>query len=106
MSQPWSQLQGDPILESHESFVAEHALESFAYQVSPDLGMLYGVGKVPYPALVGEDGRFAAFGLLNARELIESLFEAKERGLASIHDYLSESQHLRADGANSTGSES
>jgi len=92
--------------QGHESFIAEHALESFAYVVSPELGMLYGVGKLPYAALVDENGRVAAFGLVNSREHIESLFEAKERGLASIQDYLSESQHLRADGATSTGSES
>jgi methylamine dehydrogenase accessory protein MauD len=92
--------------QGHESFIAEHALESFAYVVSPDLGMLYGVGKLPYAALVDENGRIAAFGLVNSREHIESLFEAKERGVASIQDYLSERQHLRADGATSTGSES
>jgi methylamine dehydrogenase accessory protein MauD len=92
--------------QGHESFIAEHALESFAYVVSPDLGMLYGVGKLPYAALVDENGRIAAFGLVNSREHIESLFEAKERGLASIQDYLSERQHLRVDGATSTGSES
>ena len=92
--------------QGHESFIAEHALESFAYVVSPDLGMLYGVGKLPYAALVDENGRIAAFGLVNSREHIESLFEAKERGVASIQDYLSERQHLRADGATSTGRES
>jgi methylamine dehydrogenase accessory protein MauD len=92
--------------QGHESFVAEHALESFAYVVSPDLGMLYGVGKLPYAALVDEKGRVVAFGLVNSREHIESLFEAKERGVASIQDYLSERQHQRADSATSTGSES
>jgi len=89
--------------QGHEAFIAEHALESFAYVVSPDLGMLYGVGKLPYAALVDENGRIAAFGLVNSREHIESLFEAKERGIASIQDYLSEQQHLRLEGATSTG---
>ena len=41
--------------QGHEAFIAEHALESFAYVVSPDLGMLYGVGKLPYAALVDEN---------------------------------------------------
>ena len=59
--------------QGHEAFIAEHALESFAYVVSPDLGMLYGVGKLPYAALVDENGRIAAFGLVNSREHIESL---------------------------------
>ena len=68
--------------------------------------MLYGVGKLPYAALVDENGRIVAFGLVNSREHIESLFEAKERGLASIQAYLSNKQHLHADGVISTGSES
>ena len=32
--------------------------------------------------------RLASLGLINSREHLESLFEAKERGVASIQDFL------------------
>ena len=78
--------------EGHESFIAEYGLGAYPYLVSQDLGLLYGVGKLPYAVLLDEAGGVAAFGLVNSREHIESLFEAKERGVGSIQDYLSKQQ--------------
>lgn len=78
--------------EGHESFIAEYGLGAYPYVVSQELGLLYGVGKLPYAVLVDEAGKVAAFGLVNSREHIESLFEAKERGVESIQDYLSKQE--------------
>ncbi len=78
--------------EGHEAFIAEYGLARFPYLVSQELGMRYGVGKLPYATLVDGEGRIAAFGLVNSREHVESLFEAKERGVESIQDYLAQSR--------------
>ena len=50
---------------------------------------LWGVAKLPYAVLLDEQGKVASLGLVNTREHLESLFEAKERGVASLQDYLS-----------------
>jgi methylamine dehydrogenase accessory protein MauD len=48
--------------------------------------------KLPYAVLLDEEGRVASLGLINSREHLESLFEAKEHGVASIQDYLARRQ--------------
>ncbi len=78
--------------EGHEAFVAEYGLGAHCYVLSRDLGLLYGVGKLPYAVLIDERGRIASFGLVNSREHLESLFEAKERGAGSIQDFLARDQ--------------
>jgi hypothetical protein len=40
--------------------------------------------------LLDEQGVIRAQGLVNSREHLESVFEAKERGVASIQQYLEE----------------
>ncbi len=77
---------GDGIAE-HEAYVAEQELGQFRYVLSETLGKSYGVGKLPYAVLIDEGGRIAALGLVNSREHLESLFEAKEMNLPSIQDY-------------------
>lgn len=63
-------------------------LEAFPFVLSESLGRGFGVSKLPYAVLIDESGRIASLGLVNSREHLESLFEAKERGVASIQDYL------------------
>jgi methylamine dehydrogenase accessory protein MauD len=77
-------------LSEHEQFVAAERLESMPYVLSEILGKRYGVGKLPYGVLIDEDGKIASFGLVNSREHLESLFEAKERKVASIQQFLEE----------------
>ena len=72
----------------HESFVAEMGLTGIPYVISEELGRAYGVSKVPYAVLIDSDGRIGALGIVNSREHLESLFEASERGVASIQEYL------------------
>ena len=52
------------------------------------LGRAFGVSKLPYAVLIDEQQRVASLGIVNSREHIDSLFEAKERGVASIQDYM------------------
>jgi methylamine dehydrogenase accessory protein MauD len=76
----------------HMAFVQKQGLEDYPYILSSELGLTIGVSKLPYAALVDERGTMVAHGLTNTREHIESLFEAKERGVASIQDYLEQEQ--------------
>jgi len=77
----------------HRSWLKQSGLESWPYVLSPQLGMTIQVPKLPYAALIDEDGVLCARGLVNSREHIESLFEAKEQGVASIQDYLKSHPH-------------
>jgi len=72
----------------HAAFVRREGLEGFPYVLSEQLGRRFGVSKLPHAALVDETGRLAAMGLVNTREHLESLFEAKERGVRSLQDFL------------------
>jgi methylamine dehydrogenase accessory protein MauD len=72
----------------HRRFVAAAGLESMPYVVSETLGRTFGVSKLPYGVLIAPDGRISSLGLVNNREHLESLFEAQERGVASIQEYL------------------
>ena len=68
--------------------VVAEGLAGFDYVLSEDLGRKLGVSKLPYAVLIDEEGRIASLGLVNNREHLESLFEAKERRVASIQEYL------------------
>ncbi|MFZ5608045.1 MAG: redoxin family protein [Pseudomonadota bacterium] len=74
--------------EEHDAFRAREGLHHLPYVLSETLGRAYGVAKLPYAVLIDKEGRIAALGLVNSREHLESLVEAKERGVASLQDYL------------------
>jgi methylamine dehydrogenase accessory protein MauD len=76
----------------HEAFVRSERLEGFPYLLSPALGITYQVAKLPYAVLLDAAGIVRAKGLVNTREHVESLFEAKERGVASIQDFLKQAE--------------
>jgi len=77
---------GEP--PEHERFVAAQTLGEFPYILSQELGMTYRVGKLPYAVLIDETGVIRAKGLINTREHLESLIQAKEMGIASIQKFL------------------
>ena len=81
-------LASDGSRGEHEAFVRAERLEGFPYLLSPALGITYQVAKLPYAVLLDAEGIVRAKGLVNTREHVESLFEAKERGVASIQDFL------------------
>ena len=85
-------LASDGQRSEHEAFVARERLSEFPYVLSAPLGVAYRVGKLPYAVLVDGEGVVRGAGLVNSREHLESLFEAKERGVESIQDYLEGAQ--------------
>ncbi len=87
-------LASDGPADEHARFIAAEGLEAFPYVLSPQLGMTYRVGKLPYAVLLDAAGIVRARGLVNTREHLESLFEAHERGLATIQDWAQE-EHVR-----------
>lgn len=72
----------------HRRLAMAHGLTGMPYVLSERLGRSFGVSKLPYAVLLDEMGRIASLGLINNREHLESLFEAKERKVASIQQYL------------------
>ncbi len=81
-------LASDGPRSEHEAFVRDHQLEDFPYLVSTELGLTYQVGKLPYAVLIDDRGVIRATGLVNTREHVESLFEAKDLGVASVQEFL------------------
>ncbi|MGH6651600.1 MAG: redoxin family protein [Sphingopyxis sp.] len=81
-------LASDGDAAGHRRLVMAEGLAGFDYVLSEELGRKLGVSKLPYAVLVDEEGRIASLGLVNNREHLESLFEAKERRVASIQEYL------------------
>ncbi len=83
-------LASDGELDRHAAFVREKGLTKFPYVVSEQLGRSYGVAKLPYAVLIDEAGKLSSTGLVNTREHLESLFVAKETGVSSIQQFLSQ----------------
>ena len=81
-------LASDGPVEQHRKFITQHELSRFDYVLSEILGRSYGVGKLPYSVLIDEQGKVVTMGIINSREHLESLFEAKEHGVASIQEYV------------------
>jgi methylamine dehydrogenase accessory protein MauD len=81
-------LASDGAREEHEAFVRAHALERGHYVLSEMLGRAYQVGRLPYAILIDADGVVRARGLVNTREHLESLFQARELGVASVQEYV------------------
>lgn len=74
--------------EIHKDFIKHYELEDWPYVVSQNLGQRFGVSKLPYAALIDEKGIVRSLGMVNSREHLESLFVAKETGIASIQEYM------------------
>lgn len=88
-------LASDGARAEHEEMVQTHALSSRPYVLSTELGMTYHVSKLPYAVLIDASGTIRAKGLVNTREHVESLFEAMERGVASVQEYLRSAESER-----------
>jgi methylamine dehydrogenase accessory protein MauD len=82
-------LASDGDSEEQRAFVREQGLEGVPYVVSAALGLAYQVSRLPFAALLDERGILRARGLVNSREHLESLFEAKRLGVASLQQYFS-----------------
>jgi methylamine dehydrogenase accessory protein MauD len=74
----------------HRALITRYGLAGFPYVLSELLGVSYGVAKLPYGVLIDEHGRIAALGIVNSREHLDSLFEAKERKVGTIQEYVNQ----------------
>jgi methylamine dehydrogenase accessory protein MauD len=72
-----------------ERFVRSQRIEDYPLVLSAELGMAFRIGKLPYVVLIDERGTVRAKGLVNTREHLESIVQAREIGVASIQEYLS-----------------
>jgi methylamine dehydrogenase accessory protein MauD len=84
-------LASDGDASEHRDFRRRAELGAYPYVLSAELGMKFHVGKLPYAVLIDEAGRVRAKGLVNSREQLDSLFAARELGVASVQDYLKSS---------------
>ena len=82
-------LASDGERSEQQAFVREQGLEGVPYVVSAALGLAYQVSRLPFAALLDEHGVLRARGLVNSREHLESLFEAKRLNVASLQEYFS-----------------
>jgi methylamine dehydrogenase accessory protein MauD len=89
-------LASDGDIEEQRRFVNAQGLQQFAYVVSAPLGVAFQVSRLPFAAIIDEHGVLRARGLINSREHLESLFEAKRRGVSSLQDYLESASGSRA----------
>ena len=89
-------LASDGETANQREFVATHRLSGFPYVVSAPLGIAYQVSRLPFAVLVDAQGVLRARGIVNSREHLESLFEAKRLGFASIQDYFEAAAQNRA----------
>jgi methylamine dehydrogenase accessory protein MauD len=81
-------LIGDGEEASQRAMILQFGLESIPYVSSPQVGMTFHVGKLPYAILLDATGVIRAKGLVNSREHLESLIIAEETGFGTIQAYL------------------
>lgn len=81
-------LASDGEMQEQLEFVEKQRLDTFTYVVSRDLGVRYRVGKLPYAYLIDENGVLRTGGLVNSREHLESIFNAREHAVGSVQEYL------------------
>lgn len=81
-------LASDGEMPEHLAFYKKAQLDAFPYVLSTELGMSFQISKLPYAVLIDETGIVRAKGLVNSREQLESLFNAKELGVASAQEFL------------------
>jgi methylamine dehydrogenase accessory protein MauD len=80
-------LASDGPSDEHAAFVARERI-ALPYLLSTPLGLAYRVGKLPWAVLIDAAGVVRAQGLVNTREHLESLLEAKAEGVASIQEWI------------------
>lgn len=85
-------LASDGEIEAQRRYRSSAKIEQFPYVLSTELGMAFKVSRLPHAVLIDEQGRVRSKGLVNSREQIESLFNAKDLGVATVQEYLGRQQ--------------
>ncbi|WP_157218029.1 methylamine dehydrogenase accessory protein MauD [Flavisphingomonas formosensis] len=88
-------LASDGDVRAQQAMVEREKLEAFPLVLSTPLGLAFQVSKLPHAVLIDENNQVAAKGLVNNREHLESLFEARARGVASLQDFRMRNPGLR-----------
>jgi methylamine dehydrogenase accessory protein MauD len=91
-------LASDGPPDEQRRFAESNDLAALPYVVSAELGLAHGVGRLPHAVLIDEVGVVRAKGLVSSREHLESLFEARALGVASIQEFLAARPERRAGG--------
>jgi methylamine dehydrogenase accessory protein MauD len=81
-------LASDGEHEAHEAFRKASGLADFPYVLSPDLGMTYRINRLPFAVVLDQQGIVRGKGLVNSREQLESLMNARDLGQASIQSWI------------------
>lgn len=79
---------GDGDDNEQRMMVEKYKLEDYPFANSPEVGLAFHVGKLPYGVLIRADGVIASKGLVSSREHIESLVNADDKGFTSAQAYL------------------
>jgi methylamine dehydrogenase accessory protein MauD len=69
------------------AFAEREQLMGFPYVLSTQMGLAFRVARLPFAVLIGDDGVVKSKGLVNSREQLDSLLNAKDLGIASIQKY-------------------
>ncbi|MCW5695651.1 MAG: methylamine dehydrogenase accessory protein MauD [Bauldia sp.] len=81
-------LASDGEAARHKEFIERADLAALPYVLSSELGITYRVSRLPFAILLDESGTIRSKGLVNNREQLESLFNAKELGVDSIQTFI------------------
>ena len=77
----------------HRAFSADVGIRRYPYVISQELGLRYGVSRLPFAVLIGADGVLLGRGLVNTREHLESLMESWRSGVATLQDFVGSPVH-------------
>ena len=72
----------------HQAFSEDVGIRRYPYVISQELGLRYGVSRLPFAVLIGTDGVLLGRGLVNTREHLESLIESWHSGVATLQDFV------------------
>ena len=85
-------LASDGEAAEHRRLAEANHLQRFPYVLASQMGIAYRVSRLPFAVLIDENGTVRAKGLVNNREQLESLLNARDLGIASVQSYLELSQ--------------
>lgn len=87
---------GDGDLAEQRKMVERYDLGRYPFANSPEVGLAFHVGKLPYGVLIKSDGVIASKGLVNSREHLESLVVAQDLGFPTVQAYLRDANEKSA----------
>jgi methylamine dehydrogenase accessory protein MauD len=90
-------IAGDGDATRHLDFHRDARLEPFPHVLSADLLTTYGVSRLPFAVLLDRQGVIRARGVIENREQLESLFNAKPAPVQSVPDQSPRAARVQSD---------